>query len=491
LIHNQFKNQPLKTPDMRAILVFCLSLSFYFLSAQSLIDSKHIGWSGGGIKLQTIHDKSGDFYASVLENADGFMIILYDRAFKEVHEYNIARLNQEELTAGFIKDGKIYLFCNYKSPAGYHNYTIDISSGDVKFELILSDKRKEKLIDRISSGDYALWLGIDKKNSNFVIYNWRNQQDMDTIIYHFKDPALWDAITKSGNVFSRDVDVAKIDEAGLPDIQAVSAMNKVYLIHDTLFLTMNRNDGNTIVYTFDLYNKTVNYRLIENEPVKREYDPVTEKNIVEKDYVDNSYLLNGKLIFISATSESMHVIFSDFYSGARLKYFEVKREDTIDFKNTPILQEGKALYFNNTKELTKTRQLLRKMITGSAAIAALNDSLGIAVTLGSNQEEKKMGLPGYSFSSGSTAIMIGGGGMGNFSSGTWTKAVRFRMQVDSSSFQYIPGNMEPSINDRIDEFSKDIKIPEHAQNLLFRDGRYIYIYYDKKKQSLNLQQFPI
>jgi hypothetical protein len=131
------------------------------------------------------------------------------------------------------------------------------------------------------------------------------------------------------------------------------------------------------------------------------------------------------------------------------------------------------------------------MLSANAAIAALNDSMGTAITLGSNKEEKQMGLPGYGFTSGSAYVMIGGSGMGDFSRGTWTKAVRFRMLVDSISFQHIPGEMEVSINDRIDEFSQDIKIPEHAENLLYQDGRYIYIYYDKKKQSLILQQFPI
>ena len=131
------------------------------------------------------------------------------------------------------------------------------------------------------------------------------------------------------------------------------------------------------------------------------------------------------------------------------------------------------------------------MSNGNAAIAALNDSLGLAITLGSNEEVQQMGAPGYNFSSGSSTMQFGGNGMGTFSSGTWTKAVRFRMLLDSNSFQHIPGDMEPSINDRIDEFSRDIKIPEHAQNLLFRDGRYIYIYYDKKKQSLVFQQFPV
>jgi hypothetical protein len=476
---------------MRVLLLLCLSLSFYFLSAQSMMSSKYIGWSGSGIKLQTIHDKSGGLHASLLENSDSFKVILYDRRFTEVHAYTITRINQEELVAGFIKEGKIYMFCNYKLPTGYHNYTIDISSGEVKDVLVLSEKRKEKLIDRISSGDYAFWLGIDKKNSSFVIYNWRNQQDMDTIIYHFKDPVMWESITKSGNGFGRDVDVAKIDEAGLPDIQSVSARNKVYLIHDTLFLTMNRNLANTIVYAFDLYHKTVNYRSIENESVKKVYDQYSGAYKVAGDYVDNSYLLNGKLYFISATEEGLHVSISDFYSGTRLKYFEAQRDDTINFKNTPVLQEGKALYFNNTKELTKTKQILRKMTSGNAAIAALNDSMGIAITLGSNKEEKQMGLPGYGFTSGSTAIMIGGNGMGSFSRGTWTKAVRFRMLVDSITFQYIPQDMEPSINDRIDEFSQDLKIPDHAENLLFQDGRYIYIYYDKKKQSLVVQQFPV
>jgi hypothetical protein len=476
---------------MRAILLLCLALSFNFLTAQSLISSKYVGWSGSQIRLQTIHDKSGNLHASLLENLDSFKVILYDPTFTEVHTYSIPRLNQEELVAGFIKEGKIYLFCNYQVPLGYHNYTIDISSGEIKYTLILSDKRKEKLIDRISSGDYAIWMGIDKKKSDFVIYIWRNQQDMDTIVYHFKDPAMWESITKSGSMFGRDVDVAKIDEAGLPDILSVSARNKVYLIHDTLFLTMNRNLANTIVYAFDLYNKTVSYRLIENESVKKVFDRYTGANKVAVDYVDNSYLLNGKLYFISATDEVLHVSISDFYNGERLKYFEVKREDTIDFKNTLVLQEGKALYFNNTKELTKTKQLLRKMTSGNAAIAALNDSMGTAITLGSNKEEKQMGMPGYGFTSGSSAIMIGGNGMGDFSSGTWTKAVRFRMLVDSMTFQHIPGDMEPSINERIDEFSQDIKIPYHAQNLLFQNGRYIYIYYDKKKQSLVLQQFPV
>jgi hypothetical protein len=129
---------------MRVLLLLCLSFSFHFLIAQSLVNSKHIGWSGGQIQLQTIRDKSGDLHAALLENADSLKLVLYDRKFTEVHAYSIPRINQEEPVAGFIKEGKIYLFCNYKLPVGYHNYTIDISSGDIKSVLIQSDKKKGK-----------------------------------------------------------------------------------------------------------------------------------------------------------------------------------------------------------------------------------------------------------------------------------------------------------------------------------------------------------
>ena len=66
------------------------------------------------------------------------------------------------------------------------------------------------------------------------------------------------------------------------------------------------------------------------------------------------------------------------------------REDTISF----TIQEGQIYFFPSTKELTKTKQLLRKMLAGNAVIAALDDSLGLALTIGSNKEMQQMGSGG-------------------------------------------------------------------------------------------------
>jgi hypothetical protein len=477
---------------MRVFLLLCL-FSFFLksLSAQNPVDSFHVGWSGSKIQMRTVRDQSGDWHATILLGTDSMKILILNRDFKIVRVFTMPR-KDENLVSGFILNGKIFLFCNQENPHGSHNYTVDLTTGNVNQLLIVAERRKEKMICRMSSGDCALWLGIDQENSNFVIYNWRGQHEMDTIVYHFTEPGLWHDISKSAG-FNREVDVSKIDEAGLPDIAPVGAENKVYLVNDTLFLTMNRNIGNTLIYTFDLKNKITSVRSIENEHVKTRMDLYTKLPKADENYVDNSFLLNGKLYFASATNDYLHVIIFDLYNGNILQKFEVKREDTIAFKNTVVTQEGVVLYFTNTKELTKTKQLLRKMTSGNAAIAAIRDSAGIAITVGSNKEMYTMdgGAPGSMTYMSTVPVTVPTGGMGNFSQGTWTKAVRFRMLIDSTNFHHIPGNMELSINDRLDDFTKDIKIPDDAKNLLFQDSRYIYIYYDKSKRSLILRQFPI
>jgi hypothetical protein len=58
------------------------------------------------------------------------------------------------------------------------------------------------------------------------------------------------------------------------------------------------------------------------------------------------------------------------------------------------------------------------------------------------------------------------------------------MLVDSNSLNHIPGEMESSINDRVESFTKDLKLPDNADNLIFHDGKYLYTYYDKKERSL-------
>jgi hypothetical protein len=469
------------------------------LSAQEVIHEEPIGWRGGSIELHTIRDKSGNQQASILVNDDSIRVFLLNRQEDSIiSEFDMSRVNQEKLRGGFIDQGKIYLFCSYKFPHGLHNYVINTRDGMIGQNLVIDEGSKEKVIDWISAGDHFLFFTINKKTSQFIIHNWRNQEDEDTFSYHFSDKSIWESISKSYG-FSRDVNVAKVDEAGLPDVDVAGNQNKIYLVHDTLFLLLNTNMGITKVFTFDTRNKSISYREIKNEPIKilhnmvaRGHGEQTAVEIAEGEYVDNSFLLDDKLYFISATEDRLHIMVSDFYSGKELQRFSAQREDTITFKNTPVIQEGKFYGFGVTRELTKTRQLLRKMIAGNAVIAALNDSSGISLMIGSNKEMQQMGSGGGTFmptgGSLNTVTFVPSAG---FSRSTWTKSVRFRMLLDTNDLHHIPGDMQTSINDRIEAYTENIKIPDGAENLFLQDGRYTYIYYNKKQKSLVFVRFRL
>ena len=482
---------------MLRLALICLAFSlFKQLSAQEIIKQEPVGWKGSGIELHTIRDKSGKQRASCLVNDDSIRIFLLNQNDVIEKEFYIARMNGEEVRGGFIDKGKIYLFCGYKFPRGLHNYTIQIEEGKVTQNLVVSESRKDQVIDRISAGDCFLVFSVNKKPFEFIISKWTNTDSAEIIRYPMDDK-MWEDITVNSG-FTRDINITKVDEAGLPDVSVAGSQRKLYLVHDTLYLLLNKNNGVTKIFSFNIADKSLSLRKIRNEDVQilkygREEKKEGAEYVSEYDgYTDNSFLLDGMLYFVSATPNRLHISIRDFYTGQELKKFSVEREDTINIKNTPVIQEGQVYGFAVSKELTKTKQLLRKMVAGKAVLAALRDSLGITLTIGSNKEMQQMGSGGGSFVPGGGVP----GGMvyvpsGGFSRSTWTKAVRFRSLLDSNSLNHIPGEMEASINDRIEAFTQFAKIPGKAENLLSRESKYLYIYYDKNQQALIFCRFNL
>jgi hypothetical protein len=483
---------------MLRLTLICFAVSFFeALSGQEIINKEPIGWKDKDIELHTIRDQSGQQRATFLVSEDSIRIFLLDQQDNIEKEFRIARINGEEIRGGFIEQAKIYLFCGYKFPRGLHNYVINIPDGSITQNLVISQGGKEEVIDRMSAGNCFLVFSINRRPSEFVISKWSSPDSADMIRYPM-DEKIWKDITTYGG-FSRSIDIKKVDEAGLPDVAVAGSQRKLYLVHDTLFLLLNKDNGITEIFTFDIGSRAMSFRVIRNEDVQiMRYGRVGDKKSGTEyisgyaGYSDNSYLLDGKLYFVSATSDRLHISIRDFYTEKELKKFAVEREDTNGMKNTPVIQEGQGWYgIGAVKELTKTKQLLRKMTAGNAVIAALEDSLGIAMTIGSNKEMQQMG------SGGGGSFMPGGsspGGMvyvpsGGFSRSTWTKSVRFRTLLDSNSLDHISGDMEASVNDRIEAFTQFTKIPANAENLFFHDDHYVYIYYDKTLRSLFFSRF--
>jgi hypothetical protein len=320
---------------------------------------------------------------------------------------------------------------------------------------------------------------VDKKKSEFIFHDWRNQDSSENFNYLYTDKIDWEDFSATGENFSSDLNISKVEGSGLPGAETARKQNKLYLIHDSLFLLLNNNDGITKVFTFDCKGKRGSYREIKNEPVKklviytntdRSNSRVSEET---KGYVDNSYLLDGKLYYVSASHERLNISVTDFYTGIELQKFTVGKEDSLPFINTPILQqEGNVYGIDGTKELSKTKQLLRKMVAGNALITAVNEGSGITLTIGS--DKLNYNASGYGV---------------NMTISTSTKAIRFGMLIDRNTLHHIPGEMQANIFDRVEEYMKGFSIAGGAENLFLQGAGHIFIFYNKQQRSLVYSTF--
>ena len=465
---------------MRVIISILLS----FCTLQTVAQQKHfeqvIGWRGKDIQLHTISDKTKQQSCTFVVGNGSIKAFVFNNQVEVIQQFNIPLQSIDKVLGGFIRDNNAYIFTEQAGKDKLHNWVLDIATGETKDHFIEFDLKKEKVVDHLGGGDRFLYFTSNNKTSEFIIYNFTSEQQFDTLRYHF-DESGWNDLTTDG-AFARKVSMEKVDLEGECSIDVAVRANKLYLRNDTLLLVMNNHRDSTHVFSFDLPHKKVDSWLIKHNFT------LPGGEIGPYSFSDNSFLLRNKLYYLWVTPDSLCLQVVDLYSGAINKSFVAKREDTISFKNTPIIQEGTSNSAHETRELGKTKQLLRKMTNGDAVITATpNNNNQIEVIVGS-YAKMNSGGGGMSMARGGAAPM----GMmptGGFNRGGWVKSARFKMLLNADTFEHVEGAIGNSINERIEYYTTGIKIPREAENLFMTNGRYYHAYYDKVQRKLVILKF--
>jgi len=462
------------------ILLFLLALPVALsVSAQDKFFEEPIGWRGKSIELHTISDHDKQRSCLFLCNDDSIRVFLLDTKEAVVQHWYLNRLKEEQFLGGFIKGGKVYAFLQASAGiSDLHVWTLDIADGIGDDYTVPFAMRHERAVEEVSAGDHFLFMTANKKASQFAIYDFGENKTCDTLHYQFED-GIWKALTTFDGGFSREMAVLKVDpdEKMNPDMAHVP--NKLYWMRDTLFLLMNKyQKGVTAVFSFDMRGKKVDFRKITHNNAQT-FDP-------EHSYVDNSMLLNGRLYFVSAEDNRLNVQVRDFYSGSLLKEYSAARDDDITFKNTPIIQEG-SFYHPGARELAKTRQLLRKMVSGNAVLLVTPEDSGrVCLTIGAWQQMQRGGGFGGPMMMPGAPVFTS---PGVFFRSTTVRSSRFKMLVDSASLQYVPGDMPSDIGDRIEQYTEKVSIPPAGETLFRNGGNYIYAYYNRDEHKIMLTKF--
>ena len=191
-------------------------------------------------------------------------------------------------------------------------------------------------------------------------------------------------------------------------------------------------------------------------------------------------LLDDKLYFVSAEAVKLDVQIRDFHSGSLLKEFSARRDESIPFMNTPIVQD-ESLYHAKSPKPQTTAELLYRMTDGSAKLIAIPEDSGrVGLTIGSWKELTK---------SRPSGPPLGPGGMMTVNVYTITQETRFRMLVDPTTLQHAPGPLTTDIWDRVGQYNRTMSIPPKGFCLFVNGGRWAYTYYNRDKHSIELALF--
>ena len=445
------------------------------LRAQHKQMEQFVGWYGNHIELHTISDKAKQQSCSFIVNDDSIRALVLNNQARVLQQFTLPIISGEKVLGGFFKNGQVYLFTEKRKNDELHIWMLDIATGKTAEKKQDFDLKKEETVDRISCGDRFLYFTVDKKMSEFIIYNFTNEVDYTTLRYKFGE-GVWNDLT-SGFLF-RSIDVEKVDVEGTCSMEVAQNPNKLYVQNDTLFLVMNSHKDSTSIYGFDLLNNKVATRTISHR---------TGMSLSDESSSENSFLLHGKLYYVRATFDSLHIQVLNFHTGQLLKTYSAGKDDEIAFKNTPIVQEGSVTFANTVREL-KTKQFLRKLVNGDAIITATqtgNNRVEIVVAMykkiTKRNDGRWVGGP-----PGSPQMYVPSN---NFTRNSWTKSTRFKMLLQADTFEFIDGMAGRSINDRIETYTADLKNEPEAENLFMSNGQYYYAYYDKEERKMVVLKF--
>jgi len=164
-------------------------------------------------------------------------------------------------------------------------------------------------------------------------------------------------------------------------IETTSKKVKLYLNDNIVTFTFDRNPEKTDVTAINLDTFEESHKSFTKVPI-----PMDKKKFSNH----NSYLFDNKLFQVATRFDELYFKIVDTETNEILKTHYIKKEDTISFKNSPIIFEktGKnkiliaPIKIDKKKSIEKTKKFLSKLTTMRLGVAAHKAEGKYVVTIG-------------------------------------------------------------------------------------------------------------
>lgn len=309
-------------------------------------------------------------------------------------------------------------------------------------------------------------LGESKSEAKFTLYVFKNglveQKELDFSPFIFQNNNM---TRKSFRQLLVENPIEKMESNEYNSIYKANSKIKFYPEKNRIVLTLDHNIKNTQFFDIDLNTLEIKE--------KNFAQPLGKK----KPKTSNSFFYNNKLYQINTNDEEFLFEIKDSESGQIVKNFEVTKNDSIHFKNSPIqIQKSNK----GTKELKNTTKFLKELSTANAVVSVFSNDQNLYITLGGLLKQDYQ-QPFDEFFQEFLFIKV------NETPNYYTTAVFFESIFDSN-FNPTSLQQEPLATDKIYYFIDNNSKTRMHSILKFKDY-FILGYYDLKTKLYTLRKF--
>jgi hypothetical protein len=395
-----------------------------------------------------------------------------------------------EILGSNFSGSKYNLFFAAKPYESFVVMSFDVSNRSVRQGMVkIPFDKKERYAGSASyRGKFYVFTTL-KGTSVLKLYAFDDEKNYSTHLYDFKAerftatgyPTLFDAVRENPLTF--------IDNEVPNAIELVSKKNKLYGYGNNLALTLDNQSTRTILIKIDL--TTFEHTLTFYPHAKSECGLAS---------TTNSYLYKDHLYQLVVCSTEMIFSIGSLQKGEIVNEFRAVRDEDISFKNSAIVQEGGGHPWVpvGERELSKTKQFLRKVSASDIGISVYQSSAGMEIILGGTKELPSGAPMGGGMTPGTT-ISTPYGPMttaptynptyGGYNSYKSSRSVHFKSLLNPTTFEHLTGDMPKNIFDKIKIFTKSLDESIIAETLFKKGNACILGYYFKPDRRYVMRKF--
>ncbi|WP_047777103.1 hypothetical protein, partial [Flavobacterium sp. ABG] len=222
-----------------------------------------------------------------------------------------------------------------------------------------------------------------KTEPKLILYVFKNgtveERELDFSPFTFKDRKTQ---SRTFNQILTENPIEKMESGEYNPLFKTVSKTKLYLLPQRLILTLDQNVTNTQLFNINLTSLDIKEKNFLQPPAKKWARS------------SNSFYHENKLYQINTTEDEFLFDIKDLDSEQVLKSIVVSKNDTIRFKNSPLLIQ-RDIY--SPKELKNTAKFLQHLATLDIGLSVFKNKTNLFITFGGINKPSYQSFDGFSY----------------------------------------------------------------------------------------------